>query len=109
MLITSEHGKISKYVWLYGYFVSGIISSSTLYFFANFKISGIILAIWLCYVLLLAYKETTSNPKNIEILYSEKKTPPIVYFIWAMVQIVVMSFLGVLTFVLVLTVSGIIN
>ena len=47
--------------------------------------------------------------KNIEILYSEKKTPPIVYFIWAMVQIVVMSSLGVGTFVLVLTVSGIID
>ena len=36
--------------------------------------------------------------KNIEILYLEKKTPKSVYIIWSIIQILIVTFLGCLTF-----------
>ena len=109
MLITSEHKKISQYVWLYGYVVSGLLSGFGFYLYLGKKMNflGIILilalAIWIAYVLFLIFKETTTNPKNIEILYSEKKTPKIIYTFWAMFQFVVMSFLGGFTCIMFLS------
>ena len=109
MLITSEHKKISQYVWLYGYVISGLLSGIGFYLYLEkMKVLGTILIlaliIWIAYVLFLTFKETTTNPKNIEILYSEKKTPKIIYTFWAMFQFIVMSFLGGFTCIMILSV-----
>jgi len=103
MLITSEHKKISRYVWLSSYVISGFLFGVGInLYFKQFQLFGISLLIGfflnLLITLFLTTKEAIQNPKNIEILYLEKKTPKSVYIIWSIILILIVTFLGCLTF-----------
>lgn len=104
MLITSEHKKIVKYSWLYGYLFTGLFAAISFIAFIKLKNLGIVLffflACWFSYVLYLTFKEANSNPKKIEILYMERNTPKLIYIFWAIFFVLVLSLLGALTFLM---------
>lgn len=106
MLITSEHKKLSKYLLLNCYLISGLLSGiGFVVYFTKSKLIGIIfiLAFFInfFYSLMLILKETKQNPKNIEVLSLEIKTPKAIYILWGILLLIVITFLGSITFTMI--------
>ena len=103
MLITSEHKKLSKYLLLNCYLISGLLSGiGFVVYFTKSKLIGIIFIIAFVinffYSLMLILKETKQNPKNIEVLSFEIITPKTIYILWGVFLLIVITVLGSTTF-----------